>query len=238
MQKSKPGKAKTGKSEPRSTPKRVRITDGSVGHGNKSVLSGINVQIEEGDACLLSGPNGSGKTTLMRTLLGLLRPVSGSIDSTFRRIGYVPQEKTIDRQFPVTIRACLHMSFPGFRYAIQGKLRRERTEIVERALELVGLQGKAEQQLASSSGGEIQRTLIARALVRSPDLLVMDEPTSSLDKAGKAEVIAILRRLHKEGMTLLITTHEAEPEDRLFTHLITIDQGRVSKEKARRGGRS
>ncbi len=196
------------------------------------------MEILEGEACLLSGPNGSGKTTLMRTLLGLLRPVAGSFDSTFRRIGYVPQEKTVDRQFPVTIQACLHMSFPGFRYAFRRSLRQERRKTVERALDLVGLRGKAQQQLASSSGGEIQRTLIARALVRSPDLLVMDEPTSSLDKAGKAEVLSILRRLQKEGLTLLITTHEAEPEEGLFTHLITIDQGRVSKAKARGKGRS
>ncbi|MBI3394455.1 MAG: ATP-binding cassette domain-containing protein [Spirochaetia bacterium] len=216
---------------PRSGRVVLALRDGRIAYGKKTILSGAELEIHEGGAYLLVGPNGSGKTSLMRTILGLLPLAGGKLESDFRRVGYVPQQKTVDRQFPVTIRACLNMSFTGFKYMVSARAREERYRAVTEALRMVGLEHKAEQRLSQSSGGEIQRTLFARALVLKPDFLVMDEPTASLDVQGKAEILAVLRDLvEKHSMTLLMTSHDSIDHASFITSEIRIDAGRIIKE--------
>lgn len=210
----------------------IRIENGTVGYPDSPVLEGVNLTLEEGGRYLLSGPNGGGKTTLMRTLLGLLPLLSGKKSSTFENIGYVPQTRDLDHQYPLTVEASLHCAFynpfPG------SKERKKRHRLVEDALRSTGMNEKKYKLLRECSGGELQRTLIARSLVFESDFLALDEPTSSIDKTGKEDILSLVRGLHEErNLTILITTHETTGKFlEFFDNFIHIEDGRVILEQS------
>lgn len=201
-------------------------------YGKKTILKGVNMTIEESDRILLSGPNGSGKTTLMRIILGFLRPGKGRRSEGFERIGYVPQARNVDRQYPVTVRAFMRMAFPGIRYIFHSSVRKKRDEEINQALELAGMSAKSDKLLRECSGGELQRALIARSIVRHPGLLLLDEPTNSLDKSGKNEVMRILEKLSKTGTAVLMSTHEDNPDYlKFFSKNASIENGTLKVER-------
>jgi len=164
----------------------------------RAILQGVDIDIAEGEILTLIGPNGAGKTTLVRVLLGLEKADRGTI----RRkqgvvLGYVPQRFEVDRAIPLTVGRFVQLG------------RRAADEAVERALADVGAEKLGDRQLSELSGGELQRVVLARALVGSPDVLVLDEPVRGIDYTGEAELYALIGRLRSErGFGVLLVSHD------------------------------
>ena len=180
----------------------------SVGYDHRPILTGLNFSIIEGDFLGMVGPNGSGKTTILRAILGTHAPLAGTVRrSPGLRFGYVPQRDLVDYGFPLT---ALDVVLMG-RYDRIGMGRRptadDRARAV-RALEQVGIGELAGKHLLDMSGGQRQRTLIARALVGEPSVLVLDEPTSGMDLVSTTQILAFVRDLHeRSGLTVIMVSH-------------------------------
>ncbi len=179
------------------------------------VLENITWQVQEGDSVALVGPNGGGKTTLLKVLLGLCVPTAGSVkvlgkspEKALCEIAYVPQNMSFDRQFPIN---ALEVVLMGrlFHLPWYGRYRAEDKRLALEALETVGLADKAGAAFGELSGGQRQRILIARALVSSPKLLLLDEPTASVDVTAEKEIYSILNKLQGK-MTMIMVTHDLQ----------------------------
>ena len=192
----------------------VEINGLSCGYEKQKALNQIDLQIMRGDFVGLLGPSGSGKTTLLRSMLGAVDVYEGEVlidgvatSQKRPRIGYVPQLETIDWNFPVTVREVVMMGrtmenrfLPWFR--------REEKELANRMMERLGILHLAGRHIRELSGGQQQRAFLARALVSSPSLLLLDEPTSGVDVKTRDDVMHLLHDLNHEGVTIVITTHE------------------------------
>ena len=176
----------------------IGARDLAIVRGGRAILSDIDLDIHAKEILTLIGPNGAGKTTLVRALLGLEKPSRGSVRRRpALRIGYVPQKFDIDRTLPMTVERFL---------ALGGGARRDR---ILAALEEVGAAKVAGQQLSELSGGELQRVVLARALLNEPELLVLDEPVSGVDYVGEAELYALISRLRdKRNLGVILISHD------------------------------
>lgn len=186
----------------------VRFDGVAVGYGRHAVLRDLSFAIPDGDFLGLVGPNGSGKTTILRTILQTLEPLAGTVwRADGLRFGYVPQRDQVDYGFPLT---ALEVVLMG-RYDRMGLGRRptaQDRELAAAALAQVGIADLAGQHLRSMSGGQRQRTLIARALVGDPNVLVLDEPTSGMDLVSSTQILGFVRDLHeRSGLTVIMVSH-------------------------------
>lgn len=186
----------------------VSFEHATLGYGRRAVLRDLSFDILEGDFLGIVGPNGAGKTTILRTFLGSLRPLSGSVTiAPGLRYGYVPQRDQVDSIFPLSVLDVVLMG----RYDRVGLGRRPRREDREHALaalEKVGIRQLAGAQLSELSGGQKQRTLIARALVGEPNVLVLDEPTNGMDLVATTQILGLARDLHENtGLTVVMVSH-------------------------------
>lgn len=165
--------------------------------GGLRILHDVDFAIRRGEIVTLVGPNGSGKTTLLRSLIGAQAPSAGSVRRRDGlRIGYVPQRLAIDRTLPLTVDRFLSLA---------GGRRPERAA----ALADVGIPGLGGRQMTALSGGQFQRALLARALLRRPDILVLDEPTQGLDQTGMAAFYALIAALRQRtGVAVLMVSHD------------------------------
>jgi zinc transport system ATP-binding protein len=165
--------------------------------GGHRVLTGVDLAIAPGEIVTVVGPNGSGKTTLLRLLVGAERPGEGRVvRRPGLRVGYVPQRLAVDRTLPITVEGFL---------ALAGGTR----EAAGQALGRVGIAGLARRQLAALSGGQLQRALLAQALMRRPDLLVLDEPAQGLDQQGEAQLYRLIDEIrHELGCGVLMVSHD------------------------------
>lgn len=164
----------------------------------RTILEDIDLDIGRGEIVTLIGPNGAGKTTLVRVLLGLTTPDRGEVHrSPGLSIGYVPQRFDIDRAIPMTVVRFL---------ALGGSSTPDRIRAI---MEEVGASHVLDQQIAGLSGGELQRVLLARALLRDPNLLVLDEPVRGVDYAGEAELYTLIGRLRDDrALSVLLVSHD------------------------------
>jgi zinc transport system ATP-binding protein len=164
----------------------------------RRLLEHIDLDLSSGEIVTLIGPNGAGKTTLVRLLLGLDPPDTGRITRADGLVvGYVPQRFALERSIPLTVARFLTLGAPNADAA------------VEAALTEVGAARLASQQVARLSGGELQRVLLARALIRRPHLLVLDEPASGVDHLGEADLYTLIGRLRTErGLGVLLVSHD------------------------------
>jgi zinc transport system ATP-binding protein len=158
----------------------------------------VDLELHRGEILTLIGPNGSGKSTTAKALLGLIRPDAGTVDRAAGvRVGYVPQRLTLDWTLPLTVRRL--MTLTG---------RHPRAD-VERALDRVGIPHLADARVQTMSGGEFQRLLLARAIVRRPDLLVLDEPVQNVDFNGEIALYQLIRAIRDElGCGILLISHD------------------------------
>ena len=166
--------------------------------GGRKILSSVSIEVRRGEIVTIVGPNGSGKTTLMRVLIGALSPEEGEVSrKPDLVIGYVPQRLSVDRSMPLTVRRFLSLS--------------AQTDLGARAeaMERTGIVGFENAQLADLSGGELQRALLARALLRRPDMLVLDEPTQGLDQPGTAQFYRMIEVVRAElGCAVVMVSHD------------------------------
>jgi len=200
----------------------------ALGYGRGLVLRDVDLEVWPGEVWYLVGANGSGKTTFVRAMLGLLAPRAGEIlrdpeRARGPRLGFVPQTERIGTALPITVREFVSLGF-----AASDVPRRERPGRLAWALERTALTPLARTDFASLSGGQQQRTLLARALVRRPSLLVLDEPTEALDAASEASFLDTLDELRRsESLTLLVVTHELALAAAHATHLALFHEGTV-----------
>jgi zinc transport system ATP-binding protein len=182
-------------------------------YGNHIVLENVTFDIKKGEFAAVIGPNGSGKTTLIKLILGLLDPHQGTIHvfdgsalSARRRIGYMPQYPRLDYDFPVTAMDVVLMGRLGNGTKV-GPFRSFDRKIAEQALEEVACRNLHNRPFSALSSGQRQRILIARALASEPELLLFDEPTTSLDPEIQNEFYELLHKLN-ERMTVIIVSHD------------------------------
>jgi zinc transport system ATP-binding protein len=164
----------------------------------KTILDNISLTIDEGQIVTLIGPNGAGKTTLVRIALGLLQPDSGTIyHRPSLRIGYMPQRVHVEPTLPLTVNRFLQLA------------NRRDADLLSATLEQLKIAHLAKNQLAAVSGGELQRVLLARALLRKPELLILDEPAQGVDLAGQAEFYQLISEISdSQGCGVLMISHD------------------------------
>lgn len=185
------------------------ISNLSAAQGGREVLSDISFVLPRGAFCGLIGSNGAGKTTLLRAILGLL-PAQGRIEAA-GRIGYVPQKILLEPDLPVRAKDFVALGLDGHKIGLSFPSR-AKAQKVEQALRAVEAEDFAGQRVGRLSGGQQQRVMIAHALVREPEILLLDEPLANLDIKAAAEIVALLKRLCDErGMSVLLSAHDMNP---------------------------
>ena len=189
----------------------IKFKDISFKYDSAFVLNNISFKINKNDFIGLIGPNGGGKTTILKLMLGLLKPVTGSIEifnlspqKARSKIGYLPQYSKLDDTFPITVEEVVAMGlFKNFSLFPFIKNKKE----IKDALKKVSMDDLARRQYGSLSGGQKQRCLIARALVSNPEILLLDEPTSSVDSHVEQDIYELLKELNK-NMTIILVSHD------------------------------
>lgn len=206
----------------------LEARDLAVGYDGRAILQHVDLTIGAGEFWVVLGPNGAGKTTLLRTVVGVLAPCGGVLhmapDLTSReRLGFVPQRCDMNPALPTTVREFVLLGTVGVRAT-----RAEELVRLEWALEHAGLAGMATRDYWSLSGGQRQRASVARALVRRPRFLVLDEPTIHLDPGAEHALLRLLTDLHRdEGLTVLVVTHDIGIAVRHATHVALVTAGSV-----------
>jgi zinc transport system ATP-binding protein len=200
------------------------------------VLDDVTLEVSAGEFVAIAGPNGGGKTTLLRLVLGLERPTVGTVrvfgkasgkGADGERIGYLPQRSRLIGEAPVTVREVVSTGrlAPA---GIWGPLRRADREAVTRAIETVGLAGRADAPLRTLSGGMQQRALIAKALASEPSLLALDEPTTGVDAESQESLGRLLEELRSElGVTILYVSHEFGAVEHVVDRIVLVRGGIV-----------
>lgn len=203
----------------------LEISGLSVSQGGREVLRHVSFSLPRGAFCGLIGANGAGKTTLLRAILGLL-PSQGRINAS-GRIGYVPQKILFEPDLPVRARDFVGLGLDGHRFGVVLPSR-ARAEKVQAALRAVEAESFADQRIGQLSGGQQQRVLIAHALVRTPDLLLLDEPLANLDIKAAAEIIALLKQLSEERqVSVLLSAHDMNPLLPVMNRILYLADGKA-----------
>ena len=203
-------------------PELVRLDDVAASYGDSVVLHDVSFHVHEDQFTGIVGPNGAGKTTLLRVLLGTLKPVRGTVyRKPGLRFAYVPQLETVNWNFPVTVMECVLMSRTAGRL-LPWASREEKAEVF-RVLERLGIGELAERHIRELSGGQQQRMFLARSLLRQPQLLLMDEPTSGVDVSTRHDVLHLLADLHEEGVAIVLTTHDLNGMAAHLPHLVCVN---------------
>lgn len=191
----------------------IEVRNVTFGYGRERILDHVSLTVRRTDFLAILGPNGGGKTTLLKVMLGLLEPWSGSVVLHVSRrdgaVGYVPQYASFDRDYPLTVSEVVRMGRLGRR----GRLSRWRAEdrqAVEEVLTRFRLQPLARTPIGDLSGGQLQRTLIARALVSEPEILLLDEPLASIDAESREVLLDTLVELNEE-IPVVVVTHDLTP---------------------------
>src|SRR3984957_11577181 len=207
----------------------LKIHQLSVNYEKTPVLWDISLEIPRGKLVAIVGPNGAGKNTLLKTALGLIKPIAGSVSffgeplkNVRKRVAYVPQRESVDWDFPLTVFDLVLMGRYGKR-GIWGRPSRQDRLDVSLYLARVGLESFAPRQISQLSGGQQQRAFLARALIQDADLYFMDEPFSGIDIASSKTIISILQGLRDRGKTLFVVHHDLGSIAEIFDWVILLN---------------
>jgi len=199
----------------------IEISDLWFAYDGVRVLDQVSLHLDAGDFLAVLGPNGGGKSTLLRLMLGLVKPGGGEIrvlglppGQTGGRIGFLPQFTQVSANFPITVLGAVLLGLvrPGITWFRTRAERRREREAALMALSRVGLAEHAGRRLSDLSGGQRQRVFIARAIVSGPELLLLDEPTASVDGRSRQELMALLAELNRD-MTIVMVSHDMSTVD-------------------------
>lgn len=199
----------------------IRLDNISAGYEGRNAIENISLDVSAGDFIGITGPNGCGKTTLVKVMLRLLKPSAGEI-SYYRNgvpvsnlsTGYLPQYNAIDRKFPISVSEAVKSGMkpgklPWARYT------EEQTAQVEDTLRLVGLEGLGKRHIGALSGGQLQRALLARAIVSKPELVILDEPDTYIDTGYRTQMYDILASMSHNCAVILVTHNIGEAANKL-----------------------
>jgi zinc transport system ATP-binding protein len=191
----------------------LEIKDLNFSYEKEVILKDISLYMKEGDFLAIIGPNGGGKSTLLKLILGILTPMSGDImlfNDSFRanlsRIGYVPQNTNINIDFPIKVIDVVLMGYTESKRKLFGYSKAEIQKAME-VLEQVGISSLAQNKIGSLSGGQRQRVMIARAICNNPKLLILDEPTASIDSMGQKQIYELLKKLNTT-ISIIVVSHD------------------------------
>lgn len=202
-------------------PALLRLDGVEMKRGRRTVLSGVNLTVSRGDFIAVTGPNGGGKTTLMRIMLRLLQPTAGTVtyEGDGLRISYLPQKTSIDASYPISVREVVASGLLA-----AGGVDRVR---VEEALKEVELTEHAAKPFGALSGGQQQRALLARAIISQPEMLVLDEPLSYVDKHFEEKIYEIIGRI-AATTTIILVSHEITRVASMANRHLIVD-GRITE---------
>jgi zinc transport system ATP-binding protein len=204
----------------------IRAEALEVGYGGVAILPPLSVDVGRGELWAVLGPNGAGKSTVVRTLLGLERPIAGGVTlAPALRLAYVPQQGALDAIFPVAVRDFVLMGRQG-PGGVLGRASTADRAVAAAALEEAGVGALARRQLRDLSGGQRQRVLMARALARDADVVVLDEPTNALDLPSERDVMALIETLRSRGRgaAVVMVTHLVEDALERADHALLLDR--------------
>ncbi len=183
----------------------IEIKNLYAGYGDKIVLRDVSLNVRDDDFLGIIGPNGGGKTTLLKLILGLLKPQSGEIkfcDSKLKmKIGYMPQTNYIDKQFPILVKETVASGLISERNLSKQEIKSK----VEEMIVQMGLEEIRNKPIGEISGGQLQRTLLSRAIINQPKLLILDEPNSYVDKRFETHFYEILQEINKKTVIILVS---------------------------------
>jgi zinc/manganese transport system ATP-binding protein len=208
----------------------IKFHNVTLGYDRHPAVHHLNGEVAQGALLAVIGPNGAGKSTLFRGLAGILKPLSGSIDLgrlDIRDIAYLPQTADIDRTFPISVFDLVGTGLwrsTGF-FGGMGKAERDK---ITQALAAVGLNGFENRSIGTLSGGQMQRMLFARVLLQNARLIVLDEPFNAIDTKTAADLLALVKRWHAEGRTVLAALHDMELVRDHFPETLLLARGPVA----------
>ena len=206
----------------------VQVKEATFAYGRNVILESVEMQIHDSEFWCFIGPNGEGKTTLIKALLGALRPKRGIVQlradfARRSRIGFVPQKCDLNPSVPTTIQSFVFQGTAGLNVE-ESKLKHR----VQKALEVMGIQQIRDHSIWRVSGGQRQRAMVARALVRDPLLMIVDEPTAGLDLAASSGLLKTITKLNRQHrITVIFVTHDLQLAGRYASHLAVFKNRKV-----------
>jgi zinc/manganese transport system ATP-binding protein len=208
----------------------IKFQNVTLGYDRHPAVHHLNGEVASGALVAVIGPNGAGKSTLFRGLAGILKPLSGSIHLgglDIKDLAYLPQTADIDRTFPISVYDFVGTGLwrrTGF-FGGMGKAARDK---IAQALAAVGLNGFENRSIGTLSGGQMQRMLFARVLLQDARLIVLDEPFNAIDAKTSADLLALVKRWHGEGRTVLAALHDMELVRNHFPETLLLARGPVA----------
>ena len=208
--------------------KLIGIDDITVRFDSKTILDHVTLNVDEGDFMAVTGPNGGGKTTLLRIMLRLLKPTAGKVtyfhdgvETKRLRIGYLPQKSNIDTRFPITVGEAIKSG--QIKGLLAGRSKQDEEDFA-RVVEMCGVKDYLNRNVGVLSGGQLQRTLLARAIVSNPEVVILDEPLSYVDKTFERQIYSMMEDLAKEH-TIVLVSHEMSVISGMANRHIIVDRG-------------
>ncbi|MDF2840625.1 MAG: transporter related [Clostridia bacterium] len=214
----------------------IEAKDISFAYEGRNILDNTSLDIYPGDFMAIIGPNGSGKSTLMKICTGLIKPKQGNVVlfgkeinkfKEWGRLGYIPQKATsFNQDFPATVEEVVKSNLYS-RIGLMGRVKKQHIQKVHEVLDMVGMLDFKDRLIGRLSGGQQQRVFIAKALVSSPEILFMDEPTTGIDANSEKDFYALMDELNKKGITIVMVTHDIGAVSKNISRVICLSRGKA-----------